>query len=221
MRTDVTLVNLSLANTDWHLRQIQRRQTPEFNPATSIDLWKPRSDTSAVRLGCQPGGWRRPTTSPFSLSIPELDSLPEMSSVKKGQVFKVGDIEIKFGTEYVEKKDLAVIFLIRDNLGKRPIYFAWSDANYPDETLGLTQYLVSQGLVRKLYPEPAKEGGPIEFTTLGFTDIPRTKDAAPDLPLGKRHAGPAAGVGGSALRLDPPALLDRVRARRGGDAAAW
>jgi len=175
VRTDVTLVNLSLANTEWHLRQIQRRQTPEFDPAKSIDLWKPRSDTSAVRLDVPPGGWQRPTTSPFALSLKELDSLPEISTVKKGQIFKVGDIDIKFGTEYVEKKDLAVIFLIRDNLDKRPIYFAWSDANYPDETLGLTQYLVSQGLVRKLRTSPVVEGGPIEFTTLGFTDIPRTK----------------------------------------------
>ncbi len=175
VRTDVTLVNLSLANTDWHLRQIERRPTPEFNPARSIDLWKPRSDTSAVRLGIPSGGWTRPTTPPFALTLPQLDSLPEVSSVKKGSTFKVGNIEIKFGTEYVEKKDLAVIFLIRDNLGKRPIYFSWSDANYPDETLGLTQYLVSQGLVRKLHTEPVAEGGPIEFTTLGFTDIPRTK----------------------------------------------
>ena len=176
VRTDVTLVNLSLANTDWHLRQIQRRETPEFEPAKAFDLWKPGTDTTAVRLGTTPPALRqRPTEPPFALSMKELDSLPEISTVERGSTLKLGDLEIKFGTQYVERKDLAVIFLIRDNLGRRPIHFAWSAANYPDETLGLTQYLVSQGLVRKLYPRPVQEGGPIEFTHLGYTDIPRTR----------------------------------------------
>ena len=76
----------------------------------------------------------------------------------------------------MEKKDLAVVFLIRDNLGKRAIYFAWSAANYPDETLGLTPYLVSQGLVRRLNPMPVQPGGNIEFTTMGHTDMARTKE---------------------------------------------
>ena len=176
IRTDVTLVNLSLANTDWHLRQIQRRETPEFDPSRALELWRPRSDTSAVRVGVpQPVQRERPGTPPFSLSMRELDSLPEVSTVAQGSTLALEGIEIKFGTQYLERKDLAVIFLIRDNLGKRPIHFAWSAANYPDETLGLTPYLVSQGLVRRLYPEPVKEGGPIEFTALGYTNVPRTR----------------------------------------------
>lgn len=176
VRTDVTLVNLSLANTDWHLRQIRRRETPPFDPRKAFDLWKPNGDRSAAGPGTPPPiRWERPTTPPFSLSLKELDSLPEISTVTKGSTLKLGGIEIKFGTPYVEKKDLAVIFLIRDNQGKRPVHFAWSAANYPDETLGLTNYLVSQGLVRKLYDRPVQEGGPIEFTHLGFTDVPRTR----------------------------------------------
>ena len=177
IRPDVTLVNLSLANTDWHLRQVRRRATPAFDPATSIDLWKPKSDTAAIRLGVPgPESWEKPADPVFSLTERELDSLPEISRVPKGSGVRFGELEIAFASEFVEKKDLAVVFLIRDNLGKRTIYFAWSAANYPDETLGLTPYLVSQGLVRRLNPKPVQPGGNIEFTTMGHTDMARTKE---------------------------------------------
>ena len=33
IRRDVTLANLSLMNTEWHLRQLRRRETPAFDPA--------------------------------------------------------------------------------------------------------------------------------------------------------------------------------------------
>ena len=32
IRPDVTLANLSLMNTEWHLRQLARRKTPAFDP---------------------------------------------------------------------------------------------------------------------------------------------------------------------------------------------
>lgn len=177
IRRDVTLVNLSLANTDWHLRQIRRRPLEDFDPAKSIDLWKPRSDTTAITLGTAgPDGWPKPTNPVFSLSETDLDSLPEVSKVQKGYGVEFGGVQITFGSEYVEKRDLAVVFLIRDNLGKRPIYFAWSDATYPDETLGLTPYLVSEGLVRRLHPTRVDSTANIKFTTMGFTDMARTKE---------------------------------------------
>jgi hypothetical protein len=177
IRPDVTLANLSLMNTDWHLRQLRRRQTPDFDPSKSIDLWKPRADTSGIRLGLPgPEGWPKPANPVFKATEKELDSLPEYSRIPKGSAVKFGDLDIVFSSELVDRKDLATIFLIRDNLGKRPIYFAWSDGPYPDETFGLTPYLVSQGLVRKLYPQPVTPGGNIILTTMGYTDIERTRE---------------------------------------------
>ena len=73
-------------------------------------------------------------------------------------------------------QDLATIFLIRDNLGKRPIFFSWSDGGYPDQTLGLSPYLVSQGFVRKLMPKPVVANDSIVLSpSLGFLDLPRTE----------------------------------------------
>ncbi|MGH7592315.1 MAG: hypothetical protein ACRELE_00440, partial [Gemmatimonadales bacterium] len=92
------------------------------------------------------------------------------------------------------KSDVAVLFLIKDNLGKRPIFFSWSDGGYPDQTLGLEQYLVTQGMVRELRPQPVVPGGPIVSSPMGFVNVPLTRTllfdvyhpeaAAQDRPLG-------------------------------------
>ncbi len=164
VRPDVTLANLSLMNTRWHLRQLRRRPTPPFDPARAAPIW---------RTGAPPEPPRSPV---FALSEPELDSLPEVTRVPDKGSLTVGGVTITFGQDYLVLQDLATIFLIRDNLGKRPIYFSWSDGGYPDQTLGLSAYLVTQGLVRKLMPKEVTPGGSIVLSnTLGYVDVPRTE----------------------------------------------
>ncbi len=189
VRRDVTLANLSLMNTDWHLRQIRRRVTPTFDPASAAPIWRPRpseetgrplTDTSAAAGAALAARsavrWPKPTTPPFSLSEAQLDSLPEVQPVQKGSGLQLDSLQIAFGTDYLERKDFASIFLIKDNLRKRPIYFAWSDGGYPDQTLGLTAYLVSTGLVRKLMPAPVVANDSIVLSQgLGYVNLPRSE----------------------------------------------
>ncbi len=148
----------------------------DFDPTRSIDLWKPATDSTRILLG-KPGaeGWKKPSNPVFSLSEMELDSLPEYSRVPKGQGVKYGNLTMTFGEEILSRSDLAVILLIRDNLGKRPINFAWSAGGWPDQTLGLSEHLVSQGLVRKLYPGPVDSSANIVLTPMGYTDLDRTR----------------------------------------------
>jgi hypothetical protein len=163
IRPDVTLANLSLMNTTWHLKQLRRRVTPDFDPARAAPIWRE-------------GSWPKPTAPVLSLTEREIDSLPEAMQVPKDGGVRFDSLTISFGQNVLFLSDLAAIFLIRDNLGKRPIYFAWSAANYPDETLGLTEYLVTEGLVRRLEPRKVKEGNPIVLSRgLGYLNLERTR----------------------------------------------
>jgi transmembrane protein TMEM260 (protein O-mannosyltransferase) len=202
VRRDVTLANLSLMNTRWHLRQLRRRQTPEFDPARAAALWKPGPSETGIPLTDTTKGptqalatWTRPTTPVFSMTEPQLDSLPEAMQVPANRGVAFDSLKIDFGQDVLLLQDLATIFLIRDNMGKRPIYFSWSDGGYPDQTLGLSPYLVSQGFVRKLMPKPVVANDSIVLNpTLGYMDVPRTekllwdvyhwKSAARDRPRG-------------------------------------
>ena len=175
VRPDVTLANLSLMNTDWHLRQIRRREIPPFDPAKAAPIWRPRTDRDSLSLGGPPpGGWVQPTTSVFAMSEDSLSVLPEMSASPTTSI-AFDSVIITFSQQYITRSDLATLFLIRDNLGKRPIFFSWSDGSFPT-TLGLDPYLVSHGMVRKLMPTIVKPGGSIRSSEyLGMVDVDRTR----------------------------------------------
>ena len=164
IRPDITLANLSLMNTEWHLRQLARRVTPAFDPSRADPIWR--------NVPVPP----HPTTSALALTQAEVDSLPEAMQVPKSGGIAFDSLQIRFGQDVLLRQDLASIFLIRDNQGKRPIFFSWSDGGYPDQTLGLSPYLVSQGFVRKLMPTPVRATETVRLSPgLGYVDVPRTR----------------------------------------------
>jgi hypothetical protein len=164
IRPDITLANLSLMNTDWHLRQLARRVTPAFDPGRADPIWHGVPTTPP------------PATPALALTQAEVDSLPEAMQVPKTGGIAFDSLQIRFGQDVLLRQDLATIFLIRDNQGKRPIFFSWSDGGYPDQTLGLSPYLVSQGFVRKLMPKPVQPTETVQLSPgLGYVDVPRTR----------------------------------------------
>ncbi len=196
VRPDVTLANLSLMNTRWHLRQLRRRVTPAFDLGHSVALWG-----SDVRESSGHGGaarWPRPTEPVLGFTEEQLSDesvFPDVMRTPPGGGVTIDSLKIRFGQDYLQLQDLATLALIKQNLGKRAIYFSWSDGPYPDQTLGLGAYLVSQGLVRKLMPrEVTTNDSIVENKTLGYVDLPRTrklmwnvyhwKSAAQDRPRG-------------------------------------
>jgi hypothetical protein len=165
IRRDITLANLSLMNTEWHLRQLHRRKTPSFDPAGSVALWRKLKPPS------------KPADPVLNIPLEEIDSLPEAMRVPPEGGVAFDSLQLRFGQDVLLRQDLATIFLIRDNLGKRPVFFSWSDGGYPDQTFGLSPYLVSQGFVRKLMPKPVAPNDSIVLSQgLGYVDLPRTRE---------------------------------------------
>ncbi len=163
IRRDVTLANLSLMNTRWHIQQLRRRVTPEFDATKAAPIWQGKT-------------WAKPADPVLSLSPKDLDELPEAQVIPHNSGVKVGSLQLAFGHDTLFLSDLVSVFLIKDNLGKRPIYFAWSSGNYPDGTLGLTAYLTTEGLVRRVNLAPLEEKGPIVINrSLGFVDLDMTR----------------------------------------------
>ena len=177
IRRDVTLANLSLMGTDWHVRQMQRRDTPAFDEAAAAPIWRRSQDSASLPLGTPPAPrWQRPTTPVFAESLAELDSIPGYTRLQPGTTMVAGGLVMRFAADYASRSDLVTALLIHDNLGKRPIYFAITASLFPERTLGLAGHMITQGMVRKVVADTVVAGGDITASQyLGMIDMARTK----------------------------------------------
>jgi len=183
IRTDVTLANLSLMNTRWHLRQLRRREAPPFEVSRASVVWKERWQAQDVPGYPEGRAIVRPEGSVLaSVSEAELDQLPEIQPVQDGLTIPITDSLIltirgdRYGDRsFIQLSDLTTLLLIKDNIGKRPIYFSWTTASVPDRTFGLMPYLVTEGLVRRVNPTPVRPSRTMVFSPdIGFVDLEQT-----------------------------------------------
>lgn len=128
VRKDVRVVNLSLLNTPWYIKQLR-----DYEPQVPIGRL---SDQDIERL--QPIPWQKKKV---KISPPGDSELPplewELKPTIMGQALRV--------------QDIMILQILEANRWRRPVYFAVTVS--PSNKLGLDSYLQMEGLVFRVHPQ--------------------------------------------------------------------
>ena len=136
VRPDVRMVNLSLANTDWHLRFVRDRAPGEYDSTRAPAIY--------------PKNPERPQGPLIDLDDSTIAGLRPMR-VDGDVGLNAGGtaIQIRDGT-VLYPRDQAVLFVVAKWLGRRPVAFGLSSAGAT--SLGLDRQLILRGLAAHVVP---------------------------------------------------------------------
>ncbi|MGA2667896.1 MAG: DUF2723 domain-containing protein [Ignavibacteria bacterium] len=165
-RPDVRVVNLSLLQMPWYIKQL-KNSSPYGALKVPINL------TDQEIEGLQPTQWG--DFKPVSIEVPaeaypdsmrENQELPDKLSWKMPATISEGKIK------GVRVSDLMVFDIIRSNQWRRPVYFSVSVSK--DNYIGLDDYLIQDGMAKRLVPFKDESGKQFRVSDLMFENLLNT-----------------------------------------------
>jgi hypothetical protein len=167
VRRDVTVAVTSLLNTDWYPRSLMRRAIVPYQAAQGPAIYRG-------------GVWPLPTRPLLSLTMEQVDSMPQYLDVRQPQLFQAGNIRAIVDPRRLEygvpiRSDLLVLQMLKDNLGNRPLYIAHTSGGYIG-ALGLEPYALAQGMASKIMDAPlVATADTVRVEGVGHLDVPRSR----------------------------------------------
>jgi len=162
VRRDVKIVNLSLLNTSWYIKELK---TNDPYKVGTVNIRYSDSQIDRIR----PFQWEpRDITIPLPAdkNSPDIAKIVKEADIKDSTIIKEGsltfrmDNTVTFGTtKALRIQDIMVKEIIEANEWKRPIYFSVTSSI--DSRIGLDDYLKIEGMASRLVPE--KRNPDIEF----------------------------------------------------------
>jgi hypothetical protein len=148
IRTDVRVVNLSLAQTDWYNLQL-KNETPYGAKTVPMNL------TDAQLRKLSPVQWEENKTVTFDVPVSAYpDSMQTNPDLPDKITISVPPtIRQQSGNQVitaVKANDLLLIDIIKANNWERPIYFSVTVSE--DYYIGLSEYLVLEGMAQRVVP---------------------------------------------------------------------
>jgi hypothetical protein len=150
VRRDIRIVNLSLLNTEWYIKQL-KNETPYGTPKVKINY----SDNFVDRLG--PVVWKPQNV---TISVPpqiiieesaKTSAITDTNLLNKGEITFTMPATLNFGdVSGIRVQDIVLKEIIQQNAWQRPIYFATTCSQ--DSKIGLDNFLWMQGMTYKLKP---------------------------------------------------------------------
>jgi hypothetical protein len=134
IRTDVRLVNLSLVNTDWYIKQLKK-----LEPKVPISFTESQIERLQPELN--------PFENPTPIELPGAKIQLVVPGRAQQQVLRV--------------LDKIVLNIVDANKWEKPVYFACTVS--PDNFMGLDSYLQMQGMVYRIMPRQLAQNERIDM----------------------------------------------------------